>query len=187
MAPLMDFVESSAIPGVGCGFLAPQVEDGPLPGLIPTWSVAPSHLHRIGCWYESAMGRRGRDGMDTEGFAGHFGGCSFESTYMWGGDDLGYILGYFRGGMFVVSHFAPRSLRSGVKLFRDLGESDDIPVAMGITGDLWETLAKMGTWRKHPFEFVADFRGEATEKVVVYNSFPGVRAMIDRELSKIFT
>lgn len=130
-------------------------------------------------WYEKAITRRGREALGSSSFMYHFfTGGSTEKNYMYGDDHDGYVLGIVRHGVFVPSHFAPRTMRGGYNLIKDLGESQDIPVVLAITDDLVKTIEKMPSWHNLGIDFPARFRGEVHNKQIVYNSHPDVQNLL---------
>lgn len=131
-------------------------------------------------WYEKAMRRRDREPLEEERFVQHF----FEHNdsyeyFAYGDSERGYLLGVLKHGVFIPTHFAPKSLRGGVELVKDLGESQDIPSVMAITPDLKDTITKIPTWRNHKLgHFVSMFRDEQVPKEIVYNSHPEVKKLM---------
>lgn len=127
-------------------------------------------------WYASAMSRRDRDPIDQDRFIRHFfEDGSFEQTYMYGDGGKGYVLGFFKHGIFIPTHFAPKTLRGGYGLFKELGESKTIPVVGAITQDLVETLTKLPGWKTIKLSLLAYLSSDLVKKTIVYNSCPGIR------------
>ena len=55
---------------------------------------------------------------------------------------LSYVIGQFVGGIFKPSHFAPASIREGVRLFEELLSYDNVVLA--VTSDLGSMLSRLG-------------------------------------------
>jgi len=95
-----------------------------------------------------------------------------ESTKTWNashgcfivGDSL--VHGFFRSGLFVVSHFAPATMREGVKLVAKLKTYDNVVFA--VTEYLSKMLDKLGY--NFVTEMPQEFAGEIVTKKV-YTSF----------------
>jgi len=130
-------------------------------------------------WYEKAITRRNREALGLGSFLYHFfGEGSSEKNYLFGDDHDGYVLGVVRHGVFIPSHFAPRSLRGGYRLIKDLGESQEIPAVLAITDDLAETIKRIPSWHNLGISFPARFRGEVHNKQLVYNSHPNIERIL---------
>lgn len=135
-------------------------------------------LDEIHEWYASAILRRDREPLESERFVGHFGGMSLDPTFAFGERERGYLLGYLKYGVFVPTHFAPKTMRGGYELMKRLGESTSVPAVMSITEDLKDTLSKMPSWQLLDIGFLASFREELSEKQIVYNSHPGTKNLM---------
>ncbi|MFA6476004.1 MAG: hypothetical protein WCV68_01160 [Candidatus Paceibacterota bacterium] len=159
-------------------------EDEKIPlGLIDTaeffYHYGEEKADEIFGWYEKAITRRGREALGSSSFFYHFfTEGSTERNFMFGNNRDGYLLGPVRHGVFIPSHFAPRSLRGGVALMKGLGESETIPAVLAIPDDLAETLSKMPVWRKTGLSFPTLFRGQIQNKQIVYNSHPEVKGLL---------
>jgi hypothetical protein len=130
-------------------------------------------------WYEKAITRRGREALGSGSFMYHFfTGGSHEKNYMYGDDHDGYLLGIVRHGAFIPTHFAPRTMRGGYNLIKELGESQYVPVVLAITDDLAETIKKMPSWHNLGINFPAHFRDEIHNKQLVYNSHPDIERLL---------
>ncbi len=115
------------------------------------------------------MERRGREPLEEESFMNHFFDFPYEQTIMYGDDTKGYLLGGISENIYFPSHFAPKTLRQGYSLLKDLGKGDFDSVLF-ITEDLATTLAKMGEWKIEDFEIPMEFRGEVVKKKVAHNN-----------------
>lgn len=136
-------------------------------------------IRKIHEWYDNAMGRRNREGLEYERFNYHFfEGGSFDQTCMFGDDERGFLLGHIKYGVFVPTHFAPKSIRTGYELMKELGGSDKIPAVMSITPDLVQTISKMQEWHIVDLNFLSSFRGEQVDKMIVHNSNPDVKHLM---------
>jgi len=135
-------------------------------------------LDEIHEWYASAILRRDREPLESERFVGHFGGMSLDPTFAFGEREKGYLLGYLKYGVFVPTHFAPKTMRGGYELMKRLGESTSVPAVMSITEDLQDTLSKMPSWQLLDIGFLASFREELSEKQIVYNSHPDTKNLM---------
>ncbi len=82
------------------------------------------------------------------------------------------MLGNVEHGVFIPTHFAPRNIRKGYFLIRELGESDKVPAVMAITEDLSKTLKKLPSWHIVDLKELGIFRGEEVRKDIAYNSHP---------------
>jgi len=130
-------------------------------------------LEELYNWYASAMKRRDREPLDQDRFLDHFfNGLSTDATYMYGEDKRGYLLGFIRNGVFVPTHFAPRTLKGGYLLLEDLANSENTPTVLAITKDLAETIRKMKGWQPTEITFQSPFRDGTEEKEIVFNSHP---------------
>ncbi len=150
--------------------------------LILTTDLAaqnPESMEEIYGWYAKAMARRGREPLGAGSFLGHFfENISSDPTYAFGDEERGFLLGYTKYGVFIPTHFAPKTLRGGYELIQNLGESELTPAVMAITEDLVKTIIKMPSWRELDLEFLAGFRNELVKKTIVYNSHPNVKRLM---------
>ncbi len=105
-------------------------------------------------WYRDAMIRRkGSNGdqrtpLEFKRFAYHFfGDYSSQNSLMYGNEVDGFLLGGTFDTFFHVSHFAPKSLKGGYRLLKQLGNDSEISTILTITEDLIETLKKLENWK----------------------------------------
>lgn len=130
-------------------------------------------------WYAKAMQRRDREPLGKDSFINHFfEGGSLDNPFMFGDKEKGYLLGYSKYGVFIPTHFAPKSLRTGVELIQKLGRSKETPCVMAITEDLVETITKMPEWHSVDMGFLAMFRSSTLKKKIVHNEHPEVRNLM---------
>ncbi|MFA6514177.1 MAG: hypothetical protein WCT50_02710 [Patescibacteria group bacterium] len=133
-------------------------------------------------WYSTAIQRReGRKPLSEDSFKCHFFEREgFNETFSYGDSEKGYLLGFQKFGVFIPSHFAPKTLRGGYELLKALGDSDTIPSILAITEDLAETLKKMPSWHKIEIgkDVLSYFRGELVKKDIYYNSHPEVQNLM---------
>lgn len=149
--------------------------------LVPTSDIFERQgvtLEEIHGWYAAAISRRDREPLELERFVSHFGGMSFDPTFAFGEREKGYLLGYLKYGVFVPTHFAPKTMRGGYELMKRLGESVNVPAVMSVTEDLEKTLCKMPFWHTLGIGFLASFREYLAEKKVVYNSHPDTKNLM---------
>ncbi len=124
-------------------------------------------------WYSTAMQRREREPLEQERFERHFfEGASLDTPMGYGNKNDGYLLGGIRQNIFIPTHFAPKTIRGGYNLFKNLGESNNVSAVVAITEDLAETLVKLPSWKKLDFTIPANFRDELASKIIMYNSNP---------------
>lgn len=135
-------------------------------------------LEEIYEWYEKAISRRDREPLEIDRFVSHFEGMSFEPTFAYGEKERGYLLGFYKYGVFIPTHFAPKTIRTGYELIDQLGESTEVPALMAVTEDLENTLSKMPSWMTIDTSFLSSFRDGMVEKKIVYNSHPDVRNLM---------
>jgi hypothetical protein len=193
MSPLENFwhkdkndkdLKSEIEEGIDESLFGAKREDEKIPpGLIDAAEFFYHHgegkAEEIFDWYEKAITRRGREALGSDSFMYHFfTEGSTERNFIFGNNRDGYLLGPVRHGVFIPSHFAPRSLRGGVALMKDLGESETIPAVLAITDDLAETIARMPVWRNSGLNFPTLFRGQIQNKQIVYNSNPEVKGLL---------
>ncbi len=130
-------------------------------------------------WYQKAIGRRKREPLEKERFINHFfKGGTLEPACVYGDWKKGFLLGLLKYGVFIPTHFAPKSLRSGYQLMKELEFSKKIPVIIAITEDLAKTLEKMPGWKVLDTKYLSLFRGEEIEKVIIHNSHPEVKNLM---------
>ena len=133
---------------------------------------------QIYSWYSRAMERRDREPLEPDRFFNHFfGGESTDEVYRYGNHDNGFLLGVGKEGVFIPTHFAPRTLRGGYNLLKELGKGDG-PVALFLTEDLADTLAKMPEWKIEDYKFNANFRGEPIKKMLAHNDRPEIKKLM---------
>lgn len=140
--------------------------------------VSPGEIYS---WYSAAMKRRGREPLTEDSFISHFFEREgFDETFSYGDIEKGYLLGFKKFGVFVPSHFAPKTLRGGYDLLKELGEGDTMPAILAITEDLADTLKKMPSWHKIEIDkdILSYFRGELVKKDIYYNSHPEVQNLM---------
>lgn len=119
--------------------------------------------------YEKAITRKDREALDSDRFSRHFfEGASFDKTYMFGDSKKGYLLGYFKEGVFVPSHFAPKNIRQGYNLMKELGASE-MDSMVFVTEDIAEMLERMPEWVVTDLKFDASFREDIVKKTLAHN------------------
>jgi len=135
-------------------------------------------------WYSKAMSRKeGRWVLEKERFINHFfNGGSLDDTYMFGDSNRGYLLGFSKRGVFMPTHFAPKSIRKGYDLIKELGSSKEIPVVMAITEDLVETIKDIPGWKSVDSSILVNFWNNQYEKQIVYNSHPNIEKLMPKLL-----
>ncbi len=127
-------------------------------------------------WYADAISRRDREPISKESFIHHFfEGGAWESTYAKGDMEKGFIFGYYKFDIFIPTHFAPKSIRTGYELFKEMADDSEVAVATTVTDDLAETLLKMKGWNKLNVPLFAYFNSELQKKVLVYNNSKGIK------------
>lgn len=139
----------------------------------------PELAEEIYSWYKNAMQRRDREPLEEGRFIAHFfEGGSTDDTFSYGDLEKGFLFGFEKYGVFVPTHFAPKSIRSGYELIKNLGESITIPAVMSITPDLTNTISKMPSWHVMDLSFLSSFRDEILNKNIVYNDHPNVKNLM---------
>jgi hypothetical protein len=136
------------------------------------------------------MRRRDREPLEEKRFIHYFfEEGSYEPTVAYGDMERGFIFGFYRGEIFIPTHFAPKIvikdgedgksglglLRGGYSILKELSERKDLAVATAVTDDLAKTLMKMKGWHRMRINFLAFFNQELEKKVLVYNSAIGIR------------
>ncbi|MFH1405278.1 MAG: hypothetical protein ABIH21_04250 [Patescibacteria group bacterium] len=122
-------------------------------------------------WYAKAMRRReDREPLSKAAFIDHFFGDYDrpEKMCMFGDDDTGYLLGEIRFHVFIPSHFAPKTMKGGLRLMKSLGDSE-IPSVLFVTDDLADMLKKIPEWKVENIQIPAIFRGQYVKKTVAHN------------------
>lgn len=76
---------------------------------------------------------------------------------------LGFILGHHNNGCYIPSHFAPRTMKGGVKLLSLFSKEN---VILAITDDLSKTLEKMSCYHNTDIVIPNYFRGELVHKYI---------------------
>jgi hypothetical protein len=152
-------------------------------GMVSTMKLAKSlnseELREIYEWYSSAMDRRDREPLEYDRFCYHFfEGASWEPTYAMGDMEKGFVFGFYKHEIFIPTHFAPKTMKGGYSIFKELAENKELPVASAVTDDLAKTLLKMKGWHKLKIGFLAYFNSELKKKTIIYNSAEGVRTKI---------
>lgn len=136
-------------------------------------------------WYANAMTRKDREALDKERFVYHFfEGGSTQPTVSFGNKEKGFLLGFIKNGIFVPTHFAPKTLKGGYELIKDLGGSKILPSVMAVTPDLTDTISKIPTWHALDLGFLSTFRNKVTEKNIVYNDHTEVQNLMSGLLSE---
>lgn len=139
----------------------------------------PELVEDIYSWYKNAMERRGREPLEEGRFISHFfKGGSIDDTFSYGDLEKGFLFGFEKYGVFVPTHFAPKTIRGGYELIKNLGESNHIPSVMSITPDLTDTISKMPSWHVMDLSFLQSFRDEILSKNIVYNDHPNVKNLM---------
>lgn len=137
--------------------------------------------------YAKAMSRRDREPLAEESFYEHFfNDGSLDETFAYGNSEKGYFLGFNKFNVFIPTHFAPKTLRGGYELVKELGDNQNIPAVMAITEDLGKTLDKMPSWKKIEIseEILSYFRGNIVKKEIYYNSSDKVKNLMVGLLSE---
>jgi hypothetical protein len=152
-------------------------------GMINTIKLAkslnPEELQKIYEWYSSAMDRRDREPLEYDRFCYHFfEGASWEPTYAMGDMEKGFVFGFYKHEIFIPTHFAPKTMKGGYSIFKELADNKELPVASAVTDDLAKTLLKMKGWHKLKIGFLAYFNSELKKKTIIYNSAEGVRTKL---------
>lgn len=130
-------------------------------------------------WYEDAIRRREREPLPQDRFIAHFfEGRSLDEPKIFGEYNLGYLLGFQKYGVFIPTHFAPKTLRGGLKLITELGDHPSIPAVMAITEDLRDTIVKIPSWKEYDLSFMAEFMRNNVGKKIVYNSHPDTKRLM---------
>lgn len=125
-----------------------KLEGEPLPPALQNTELFaensdPETLDSIYKWYESSMRRRNREPLPQTNFQRHFfKDGSLVPTCMYGDQNYGYLLGLRKRGIFIPTHFAPKTLKGGYNLFKELASSREVPVVTAVTEDLAQTLKK---------------------------------------------
>ncbi len=149
--------------------------------LIAPESLAedPATVDQIYDWYAAAISRRDREPLEYDRFVAHFfEGGSTEPLQAYGDMERGFLLGQQKYGVFIPTHFAPKTLRGGYDLMDTLGKSKKTPAVLAVTEDLSEMIERMPDWTKLDLGFLASFRDDSVEKDIVYNAHPDVRNLM---------
>lgn len=153
-----------------------------LPGLILTsefYKHTGFHLEDVYEWYANAIRRRfERKPLVKERFVSHFEEYSTDPTFAFGNSEDGYALGYVRHGIFIPTHFTPKTTRGGYRLMQSLGENTELPVVLSVTEDLQKTLEKMKGWHTVDVGLTSFFRDELQTKLIMYNDHPQVQELM---------
>lgn len=145
--------------------------------------TSPQDLRELYSWYENAMRRRGREPLDEDSFSSHFFSMPATDGMVYGNKETGYLLGYERSGVFIPSHFAPKTLRQGYQLLKRLGQSGKDAVLF-ITEDLADTLSKMPEWKIEDMQLPAEFRGEVVMKRIAHNHIKDFQSKVEKFLGQ---
>ena len=149
--------------------------------LVSTFDLVKKYgvsLYEIYDWYAAAITRKNREPLEEERFVGHFEGYSTDPTFAFGDKEKGFLLGYVKYGVFIPTHFAPKTIRGGYELMRELGDSTSTPAVMAVTEDLMETVSKIPSWNLLDLGFLSKFREDTVEKKIMYNSHPNTRNLM---------
>lgn len=136
------------------------------------------YIHK---WYDLAMSKRRPDSsLNYDSFVSHFNWGLYQNTcFIFGNYKLGFILGNIRDGFYIPSHFAPRTMKSGVKLLKKFSEEN---VVMFITDDLSKTISKMKEYHNTGVTINCFFRNELVTKYI-WSSCPlasfGIKKIYD--------
>ena len=148
--------------------------------------IGPDGIEEVYEWYKAAMERRNRQPLDEFGFSQHFfQGGSLEPTYVYGDQTNGYLLGYDKNGLFIPTHFAPRTLMGAYRLLQELGSHKKIPSVMGITEDLAKTIVKIPSWKVLDVPIPGVFRGKFVKKKFAYNEHPDTLKLASEVLQEM--
>jgi len=133
--------------------------------------------------YSQAMERKkdshGRIALDQESFMRHFfEGGSFDASFMYGDIEKGFLLGVLKYNIFIPTHFAPKSLRKGYELFKELGDDQLTPAVLMITDDLVQTINKMESWHAIDMTIIQQFMQNDVEKTLVHNNHPDIKQLL---------
>ena len=135
----------------------------------------PGLAEEIYGWYKNAIERRNREPLEETRFIKHFfGRPDVDTTLSFGNNEQGYLLGFQKHGIFIPTHFAPKTIRGGYELIKELGEGKAVPAVMSVTPDLTDTISKIPSWHVADMSLLSQFRNELAEKEIVYNSHPKV-------------
>jgi hypothetical protein len=138
--------------------------------------LTPDEIHDVYTWYAVAMQRRDREPLEEDRFIGHFFEAgSWDATFVFGDIERGFTFGFYKHGIFIPTHFAPKTPRGGYDLFKMLAEHETLSVATAVTEDIATTLRKMKGWHRLHVSFLAYFNDMLQEKTVLFNSAKGTR------------
>ena len=108
--------------------------------------------------------------------------CSQVEGYTLGSS---FVFGARRNGIFIPTHFAPKTDREGYLLVKALkGEK----VAFFVTPDLGKMLKKLG-YKKLPCQVKATFRGETVKKEIYVSSWkvvPTILSLIGQDTAPVY-
>jgi hypothetical protein len=76
-----------------------------------------------------------------------------------------YLIGQFRKNLFMVSHFAPKTLRGGMECLREIMGYNNI--IFTVTDDLKDMLLKLGIYGNEKASISMFFRGELVKKNIL--------------------
>lgn len=124
-----------------------------------------SGLKHVYQWYANAMRRRRPDSeLSYESFVNHFHYNDYgNSCFIFGNYKLGFILGHTANGFYIPSHFAPRTMKGGLKLLSLLAKHN---IVLAITDDLSKTLEKTNYYHFTDIIIPSYFRGTLTNKYI---------------------
>ena len=130
----------------------------------------PDLKYSIYKWYHDAMIRRDREPLGINRFINHFfTERNSDPTFAFGDEEKGFLLGFYKNKVFIPTHFAPKTMRGGYDLIKNLGESNKISSVMSVTPDLTDMISKIPAWHALDLKFLSNFRNEKVEKNIVYN------------------
>lgn len=118
-------------------------------------------------WYTKAMNRR-RTGSSLayDSFMCYI---TSEDVIAFGDCVSGYIYGRIVENVFVPSHFAPKTIRGGVRIIESLAKQSSYPVAAFVPDDLGAMFYKTGKYFTVSLNFPTFFRNEIVIKKVWTN------------------
>lgn len=126
-------------------------------------------------WYTAAMTRRRSYTLEKGRFIAHVTG---EDVVCFGNLKDGLLFGFEREGAFVVSHYAPRTQRGGVRLIKRAQK--ELSLAFFIPDDLGVMLEKMGF-----YTLAQTFPTVFGEEVMVKKLWTNCGLVLDRVMTDI--
>ncbi len=131
--------------------------------------------------YNKAITRKDREALDQDSFENHFFHGGGGENYLFGDEKRGYLLGGYNEGIFIPSHFAPKSIRQGYSLMKKLG-AGKMEAAVFVTEDIADMLKKMPEWQVTDIKMDAFFRGNPVEKTIAHNHIANFKERLDEYL-----